>query len=83
MNSNNRSIQPVTQHGAVRLESFVSVGSCLVALIGVLKAVHSEQPLFWLLAWPLPVAFASTIFIFIRQGFHFEAGLLVLGRPRD
>jgi hypothetical protein len=27
-----------------------------------------------------PVALVSTIFIFFRQGFHFQNGVLVLGR---
>jgi hypothetical protein len=43
---------------------------------------YSEQPLFWLAVWPAPVALACTIFIFFRQGFHFQNGMLILGRRR-
>jgi hypothetical protein len=71
-----------TQRNAVRFESRICVGSGLFALSGVLTAAHSEQPLFWLLVWPLPVAVASTIFMLVRQGFHIEDGLLVLGRRK-
>ena len=72
----------LTQSGAASLESFVWVVSCLSIVLGSIKAGQSEQPLFWLAIWPFPVALACTIFIFIRQGVHFESGLLVLGRGR-
>ncbi|MBV8813433.1 MAG: hypothetical protein JO271_03005 [Verrucomicrobia bacterium] len=65
-----------------RFESCIWAGSCVSALFGVLTAAQSEQPLFWLLVWPVPLALACTIFIFIRQGFHFHNGLFVLGRRR-
>lgn len=69
-----------TQRGSLTLESCIWIVSCLAAFVGVLTAAHSEQPLFWLLIWPVPVACASTIFMFIRHGFHFRDGVLVLGR---
>jgi hypothetical protein len=83
MKSGNGKIKPVTQRRPVRLESYIWVGSCVVTLFGVLTAAQSEQPLFWLLVWPVPLALACTIFIFVRQGFHFQNGLLVLGRRRE
>ena len=72
----------LTQSGAVSLESIVRAVSCLLIILGLIQAGQSEQPLFWLAIWPFPVALACTIFIFIRQGVHFESGLLVLGRGR-
>jgi hypothetical protein len=74
--------RPLTQSGAASLESVVWVVSCLAVISGLIKAGQSEQPLFWLAIWPFPLALACTIFIFVRQGFHFEEGALVLGRRR-
>jgi len=54
----------------------------MAAILGVAKAALSEQPLFWLVVWPMPVTFASAIFVFFRQGFHLEGAVLVLGRAR-
>jgi hypothetical protein len=70
----------LTQSGFASLESIVWVVSCLLIILGSIQAVQSGQPLFWLAIWPFPVALACTIFIFIRQGGHFESGVLVLGR---
>lgn len=72
----------VIQSGAASLESIVWVASCLLIILGSVQAGQSQQPLFWLAIWPVPVALACTIFIFIRQGVHFESGVLVLGRGR-
>jgi len=80
MKSDNGKIKSVTQDSAVRFEFGIWFASCLVAVLGVLTAAQSEQPLFWLLVWPVPLALACTVFIFIRQGLHFQNGLLVLGR---
>lgn len=76
-------ITSATQRGAIGFESVIWVSSCLVALLGVLTAAYSEEPLLWLLVWPVPVAIACAIFNFTRQGFHFRNGLLVLGRRKD
>lgn len=81
--ADNGTITSATQRVTVGFESFIWISSCLVAFVGVLTAAHSEEPLFWLLVWPVPVALACTIFNFIRQGFHFQNGLLVLGRRKD
>jgi hypothetical protein len=70
------------QSSAASLESIVWVASCLLIILGSVQAGQSQQPLFWLAIWPVPVALACTIFIFIRQGVHFESGVLVLGRGR-
>jgi hypothetical protein len=73
----------VAQRGAVSVEACIWIAGCLLAILGVVKAAFSAQPLFWLAVWPAPVALVSTIFIFLRQGFHFQNGVLVLGRRRD
>ena len=72
-----------SQSGAASFKSIVWMVSGLVAILGLVKAAHSEQPLLWLAVWPAPVTLASTIFIFFRQGFHFQDGVLVLGRRHD
>ena len=76
-------IRSVAQRGAVSVEACIWIASYLLAILGLVKAAYSEQPLFWLAVWPAPVAVASTIFIFFRQGFHFQNGVLVLGRRLD
>jgi hypothetical protein len=75
-------IRSVAQRGAVSVEASAWVVSYLLVILGLVKAAYSEQPLFWLAVWPAPVALASTIFIFFREGFHFQNGVLVLGRRR-
>ena len=75
-------IRSVAQRGAVSVEACIWIASYLLAILGLVKAVYSEQPLLWLAVWPVPVALVSTIFIFFRQGFHFRNGVLVLGRRR-
>jgi hypothetical protein len=64
-------------------ESIVWIVSCLATILGVVRAALSEEPLFWLAVWPMPVTFVSAIFVFCRQGFHLEDGVLVLGRRRS
>jgi hypothetical protein len=77
-----RRTRSLTQSRPTNLESIIWIVSCLVAILGLIKAAHSEQSLFWLAVWPFPAALACSIFIFVRQGFHFESGVLVLGRCR-
>ena len=74
--------RPLTQSDAARQESIIWIVSCLAAILGLVKAGQSEHPLFWLVIWPFPAAIACTVFIFVREGFHFEGGVLVLGRGR-
>ena len=57
---------PLIGLGTKSLESIVWIVSCLLVILGAIKAGQSEQPLFWLAVWPFPVAFACTIFIFVR-----------------
>ena len=64
-------------------DSFIWIVSCVTAVLGIVRAALSEEPLFWLAVWPMPVTFASAIFVFCRQGFHLEDGVLVLGRRRS
>lgn len=76
-------IRLMTQSGGASFESLVWIVGCLVTILGLIHAAGSEQPLLWLAVWPAPVALVCTIFTFFRQGFHFEDGVLVLGRPRN
>jgi hypothetical protein len=64
------------------MEISVWIISLLIAAMGVVKAAHCGQHLFWLIVWPLPVALACTAFIFVRRGIHVQNGVLVLGRKR-
>jgi hypothetical protein len=75
-------IRSVAQSGVVSVEASIWIVSFLLGILGLVKALYSEQPLLWLVVWPVPVALVSTIFIFFRQGFHFRNGVLVLGRRR-
>jgi hypothetical protein len=75
-------VRLVTQYGAVSVQACIWIAGYLLAILGLVKAAYSEQPLLWLAVWPAPVALASTIFLFLRQGFHFQDGVLVLGRRR-
>jgi hypothetical protein len=65
------------------LEFGIWILSCLLTVLGVLKAAYGPQHLFWLMVWPVPMSMAGTIFFFVRQGFYFENGVLVLGRRRN
>jgi hypothetical protein len=73
-------IRSVAQRGAVSVEACIWIASYLLAILGLIKAAYSHHPLLWLAVWPAPVALASTIFIFFRQGFRFQDGVLVFGR---
>ena len=66
-----------------KYDFIVWIGSCIAAIAGFVKAGLSEEPLFWLAVWPMPVTLASMVFVFVRQGFHLEDGVLVLGRRRS
>ena len=70
----------MTQSGAASFETLARIVGCPLAILGLIHAAGSEQPLLWLAVWPAPVAIACAIFTFFRQGFHFEDGVLVLGR---
>ena len=60
----------VAQWGSTTIETTVWIVSFLFAVLGLARAAYSESPLVWLSVWPAPLALASTIFIFFRQGFH-------------
>jgi hypothetical protein len=65
------------------LEAAIWIVTYVLALVGLVNAAYSEEPIVWLAVWPAPIVLVSTIFIFFRQGFHFRNGLLVLGRRRS
>ena len=75
-------LRSVAQRGTVNVQASIWTASFLLAILGLIKAAYSEQPLFWLAVWTAPVALACMIFIFLRQGFHFQNGVLILGRRR-
>ena len=75
-------IRSVAQRGAVSVEAIIWIASYLLAILGLVKAAYCEQPLLWLAVWPAPIALVCTIFIFFRQGFRFQNGVLILGRRR-
>jgi hypothetical protein len=66
--------------GAASFGSIVWMVSGVAIILGLLHAARTEQPLLWVAVWPAPVALACTVLTFLRQGFHFEDGVLVLGQ---
>jgi hypothetical protein len=52
----------------------------LLALLGVIVAASSKEPVIWMLVWPTPLILIFTTARFIREGFHKRDGVLVLGR---
>jgi hypothetical protein len=73
----------MVQPSGIRVDAVVWIASCLLTVLGLAKAAVSEQPFLWVVLWPAPVVLASTVFTFLRQGFHFQDGMLVLGRRRS
>jgi hypothetical protein len=71
------------QRSSVRVDAVVWTASCLLTILGLAKAATSGQPVLWVALWPAPVVLASTVFTFLRQGFHFQDGVLVLGRRSE
>jgi hypothetical protein len=47
-------------------------------LSGTIAAANTDQPLFWLLIGPAPLAVDLAVTIFLRQRFHLDACLLAL-----
>ena len=70
----------MVQRSGIRADAVVWIASCLLTVLGLAKAAASGQPVLWVALWPAPVVLASTVFTFLRQGFHFQDGVLVLGR---
>jgi len=75
-----RNRRQLPQRSPANREWVIWTVSCLIAVLGLAKAGCDGHHVFWLMVWPIPVTIACTIFIFVRQGFHFKDGLLVLGR---
>src|SRR5260221_9773425 len=59
-------IRSLAQRGAVSVEACIWIASYLLAMMGLVKAAYSQQPLFCLAVWPFPLSLASTFFIFFR-----------------
>jgi hypothetical protein len=62
------------------LEVGMGILTLLLALIGVVVAALSRDPITLMLLWPGPVVVTFTVFSFLRRGYHLHGGLLVLGR---
>jgi hypothetical protein len=60
------------QCGSVSIEASIWIAGYVLAVLGLVKAAYSDEPLIWLAIWPAPVVLASTIFIFFRQSFHYR-----------
>jgi hypothetical protein len=73
----------MVQRISIRVDNVVWMASCLLTVLGLAKAAASDQPVLWVALWPAPVVLASSIFTFLRQGFHFQDGVLVLGRRQE
>jgi hypothetical protein len=63
-------------------EASLWVVSFILVIFGVAKAAYSSESMIWLTIWPAPLVLISTITAFLRQGFHYRDGVLVLGRHR-
>jgi hypothetical protein len=70
----------IAQRAGPNLEANTWCFCCVIVFAGVLMAAQWPRHLFWLMVWPAPMALICTIFVFVRQGFYFENGVLVLGR---
>ena len=68
------------QDGSVNIEATIWIASYVLAILGLIKAAYSTDPLLWLAIWPAPIVLACTVFIFFRRGASYRNGLLVLGR---
>src|SRR5260221_9286188 len=62
------------QSGGVSIEARVWISSYLLAILGLIKAASSEQPLVLLAGWPTPILVVCTIFFFFPEGFPFWNG---------
>ena len=70
----------VAQRACPNLEASIWSFAGVIVFAGVLMAAQWPRHLFWLMVWPAPMALICTILVFVRQGFYFENGVLVLGR---
>ena len=52
----------------------------LLALLGAIVAAVSKTPVIWMLVWPAPLVVIFTTARFVREGYHKQDGVLVLGR---
>ena len=75
-----RNRRQLEQRNAASRECVIWIVSGVIAVLRLVKAGCAGRHLFWLMVWPVPVTIACTILIFVRRGFHFEDGLLVLGQ---
>lgn len=61
-------------------EASIWVVSFALVILGVTKAAYSSESTVWLAIWPTPLVLIWTITAFLRQGWHYRNGVLVLGR---
>ena len=63
-------------------EASIWVVSFALVILGFAKAAYSSESMVWLTVWPTPLVLISTLTAFLRQGYHYRNGVLVLGRYR-
>ncbi|HZC35517.1 MAG TPA: hypothetical protein VE242_07885 [Chthoniobacterales bacterium] len=80
LNYNNSKPGAAAKLGSMSIGLRIWIAGYVFATVGLINAACSKEPLFWLAIWPAPIALISTILIFLRQGFHYRDGVLVLGR---
>ena len=77
------SAEPALQRPRRRHGTGFSLLVLLLALVGVIVAARSQEPIFWMLIWPTPLVLIFTATRFIREGFYQRDGVLVLGRAAE
>ena len=64
------------QPGQMKRDLTVSSFVFTLVLVGAILAAYTDQPIFWLLIGPAPVAVLHTIMTFLRQRLRRREGLL-------
>ena len=62
-----RTAIPTKGSGQIKRDLTVSSFVVILVLVGAILAAYTEQPIFWLLIGPAPVALLHTIRMFLRQ----------------
>ena len=73
-----RTANPTKESGQSKRDLSVPSFVFTLVLVGAILAAYTEQPIFWLLIGPAPVAVLHTIVTFLRQRLRRREGLLEL-----
>ncbi len=71
-----RTTTSVTESGQIRKDLTVSSLVFTLVFVGAILAANTDQPIFWLLIGPAPVAVLHTIMTLLRQRLRRREGLL-------